>query len=210
MPAKKTAAPAKKATAKKTTKKETVTEAPQGRAPAPWEAGGMANPANVVPPPAPPQVPTAAPVAAAAFNLEVAKDPAWLGKLWSWTELVNRVNTEVKPLIELEREQRRELTDAFFPMEGRLEGTTNLPLPEGWVLKLVQQYDRTFDEPAMGAVFAKLPEGSDKTLIKWVPTLVTAEFRKLPQDQRIILEQCLVTKPKSVTLDLVAPKPPKE
>lgn len=120
--------------------------------------------------------------------------------------LAKEAADKVKDVIAKEQALRKEVFASFFPTPK--EGTNNLKLPEGWVLKGVYNLGRKIDEAALPAVSLQLREigVNADTLVGWEPKLKTATYKELTAEQRAIFDQALVIKPASPGVALVAPK----
>jgi hypothetical protein len=126
-------------------------------------------------------------------------------KMTEWYALRERIVNEVKPLTDAEMALRKDIS-LYFKPDGHEEGTINIELGAGWVLRLGYGIDRKYDEAAMTPVFEKLPAELQKMLIRWKPEVVVDAYKDLPQETRQILDQCVVAKPKAPTVELVPPK----
>lgn len=152
----------------------------------------------------PPGSGKAAGVAAEPVVPKMTADQA-MSELWRWHQLKEHIAATVKPLVEQEMELRKAMFEFFFGPKPK-EGTTRIELKEGWAVKAVYELDRQFDEAAMPAVFAKLPEGSADYLVRQKPVLITKVYKEMPEDLREVLDECVITKPKAPTLELIPPK----
>ncbi len=181
---------AKAAAPKKPRKVRTVAPAP-------------AAPGNTVStqwPPAPNGTPVAPPAEMRPqWTAEVAS-----AKLTEWYKLCERVKQEAAPLQEAEMKLRRELASYYKP-DGHSEGTINIELGAGWKLKCVYALDRKYDEQAMESVFKQLSPDVQRSLIKWTPSVLVTGYRQLSQEQLAVVDQCVVSKPKAPTLELLPP-----
>jgi len=129
---------------------------------------------------------------------EMPKDPKV--QLAMWVELAE-LNKKVKFL---EMEIRKSLSENYFP--NPTEGANNVPMDGGYKLTNKHTIYRKCDEAAFDGVFEELPEGSKDLLISFKPELKIREYRKLSDDHKRIFDQCLIIKPGSPELKLVAPK----
>lgn len=134
-----------------------------------------------------------------------------------WSQLRDVVAT-YKPTIEEERMVRAQAHKAFF--QNPSEGTSYQDLAAGYRLKTVYQIERDLDKPAMDAVIPKLVPAGDfadynqfaqahaqliANLIRWEPKLNLETYRQLSVENKALLDQCIIMKPKSVSLEIVAP-----
>lgn len=136
-------------------------------------------------------------------------DQAKMLKLQEW-HLALAEAAKVKPIIEKEQALRKEVMSLFFPAPK--EGANDFPLPQGWTLKGTHKLDRKIDEAALPAVKEQLREKgyNPDPLIDLKPSLNTAVYRTLSDDNRKIFDQALTIKPGSPTLELKPPKEPKQ
>lgn len=90
------------------------------------------------------------------------------------------------------------------------EGTNDVPLSEGWLLKAQRKIDRKVD---LGSLQALAAEGglfhqkgiNANLLIQWSPELKLKEYRALPESMQEIFNQALIIKDGSPQLDIVLP-----
>lgn len=120
----------------------------------------------------------------------------YLEALEEWQSL----GPKIKQLQARERELRNLLFEGTFP--NPKEGTNTYNLPDGRIIKGTYKLSRSVDEAALPAVLEQLPEGLGDRLVQFKPSLVLSEYRKLPDDQRKIFDQALITKPGSPTLEV--------
>lgn len=127
-------------------------------------------------------------------------------KLNAWQQYVAEDLAKAKEVIEIERAMRRELIGLFFPEPQ--EGTQYVDLGEGWKLKLVYPIDRTIDPAAIGPISKELQSIGVQVnlLIDWKPSLVTKEYRTLPDNVKLVLAQAMSSKPGSPAIELCPPK----
>lgn len=164
-------------------------------------------------------------------TLEAAAPVTALGM---WFKLRTRIAAECKPLVEQESEWRKRLFAYFFPAPK--EGTNSYTLPDGHVLKGTYPVDRKVDtqtvlslrglrvsdlEPALAAslglaqvppetLVAEAMRLNVDSLLSWEPKLQTKPYRELTAEQRAIFDRCLTIKPGSLSMEVAAPKAPKE
>lgn len=127
-------------------------------------------------------------------------------KLAQWSQLVEKIRVEVKPLIEQERKLRQELFGQFFT--DPKEGTNYISLENGWRLKGVYKLNRTVDEGALPAIRDTLSVMgvSTDTLVEWKPSLKLAVYKELKADARNVFDEALTMRPASPVMELVPPK----
>lgn len=107
-----------------------------------------------------------------------------------------------------EMDLRKRIYAHYFPAPK--EGTNNHSLAEGYLLKAQRKIDRKVNQEDLLALASEggpfLQAGIDaNSLIRWVPELEIKAYRALPDDKRIIFEQCLTIKDGSPQLDIVLP-----
>lgn len=198
MAAKKTAAPAKKAPAKKAAAKPAPekpakkTAAKKADKPgAPWQHGDVINPTAHSTPTAPPPKPQ--------LTAEQKQDV-----LNRWYALHQHVEQQLKPVIQQERALRRELVDAYFPTPK--EGSNKADIGSGWTLEYYNWIDYQIDEAVVPAVTTQLPPGFLDHLLRYKPELQLKNYRTLPKEYKDVFDQCVISKPGSPSVKLVAPK----
>lgn len=118
---------------------------------------------------------------------------------------------EAKEALDLAKKKeallRNMVVNAFF--KEQKEGTNNCELGNGYVLKLKQNYIRSFvDNLPAEEMLAKLTalgfEDGEK-YIKFKPSLVLTEYRKLEGDRKIAFDTMLEIKASLPSIELVAP-----
>lgn len=101
---------------------------------------------------------------------------------------------------------RRKVFEGKFPEP--VEGTNSEPLQDGWVLKCKYGYNRTPDMEAFSTLADELRAAGVvlETLIKYKPELAITAYRELTKEQQQLVDQCLIVKPSSPSLEIVMPK----
>lgn len=101
---------------------------------------------------------------------------------------------------------RKKIFATYFP--NPKEGTNDVPLSDGYVLKAQHKIDRKIDEPAMVALAEEFEAAKIlvKDLVKFKPELKIAEYRKLGEEQRKVFEKALIIKPGAPQMEVVKPK----
>lgn len=99
---------------------------------------------------------------------------------------------------------RKEVFSTFF--EEPKEGVNKLELEGGWTLKADYKYNRTVDKAALPAVLEQLDKGITDRLIKYKPELSITEYKRLTEDQRVILAEAITEKPGSPSITIIPPK----
>ena len=133
-------------------------------------------------------------------------------KLAEWEQALSAV-AQVKPIIEKERQLRKEIGELFFPEPK--EGTNTFDLEQGWKLKYVHKLDRKIDEAALPAVKEQLRTlgVNPDSLTNTVVTLDTKAYRglvSLNPEAAKFFESALTIKPASPILELLPPSTTKE
>ncbi len=110
-----------------------------------------------------------------------------------------------------EMELRKQVQTSFFPTPK--EGTQRVELAAGWSLKFVHKTNYSFDDKIklhfiLTQIEALGEEGPfiAKRLIKFTPELSLTEYKALTPPYRKLIDEVLVTKPASPSLELEAPK----
>lgn len=87
-------------------------------------------------------------------------------------------------------------------------GTTNVELPDGWKLKVVQKLNQTVDATVFGIVRERLLEAGVMVdrLVTWKPSLSASEYKHLSDDQKAVADEMITSKPGAPTVELVPPK----
>lgn len=131
----------------------------------------------------------------------------FLNKLQKWSEAVAAVKEVCPPLLEAEMALRKEVFSHAFPVPK--EGTNQVELPHGWVLKGQHKLSYKVDADALVAVFTEIRKMgfNPDPLVVPEPKLVLANYRLLPENIAHIFNQALEVKPQSPILELIAPPP---
>ena len=120
---------------------------------------------------------------------------------------------EAKETLELAKKKevllRNMVVNAFFKNKQK-EGTNNYELGNGYTLKLKQNYIFSFvDNLPVEEMLAKLSalgfEDGEK-YIKFKPSLVLTEYRKLEGDKKIAFDTMLEIKQSLPSIELVTPQ----
>lgn len=100
---------------------------------------------------------------------------------------------------------RTKIANAIFPM--RVEGTNSHDLADGWVLKCKHVITRDIDEAALNILGNEMVSKGIPVanLLKYKPSLVLSEYRKLTEEQRQEFDQVLISKPGTPALDVMLP-----
>lgn len=126
--------------------------------------------------------------------------------LSEWEEAKRKAVTIAKPLVEKEMELRKKVAESFFPEP--VEGTNNAELQAGWKIKYTHALDYKLDDAVMASVRWSLEEAgiSPDNIFKYTPSLILKNYRNLGDNIKPIVDAALTIKPKSPTLELIAPK----
>ena len=111
-------------------------------------------------------------------------------------------------LKELKAEELKLRKQIFNECFKETEGSHQLDLEDGYVLKAKLPFTRTVDKGAFDALRKPLSEkgiNCDK-LVNFKPSLVLTEYRKLSEDESFAFSECLLTKPGTPSLEIVMPK----
>jgi hypothetical protein len=145
------------------------------------------------------KVPAAVPTAAA---LAIPVEPVSQDDLTLWHSLTQ----------ELERVKTAELVLRKKIFAGMFtnphEGTNTVPLSQGWVLKGQYKINRTVDVAMLTTHAAMLHEKGVPVdeLLKYKPELVTAGYRNITDEQRLLFDIVLDIKIGTPSLEIVLPK----
>lgn len=123
--------------------------------------------------------------------------------LMQWVEAKEELELAKKKEVLL----RNMVVNAFF--KEQKEGVNNYELGNGYVLKLKQNYIHSFvDKLPASEMLAKLSalgfEDGEK-YIKFKPSLVLTEYRKLEGDKKIAFDTMLEIKQSLPSIELVSP-----
>ena len=135
--------------------------------------------------------------------------PEQVQLLVEWNASVTKAN-EAKALIEAELDLRKKVFASFYPAPK--EGVNSVDLATGgWILRGNYKLSRKIDQPALAATTEKLRElqVNVDAVVKWVPQLVTGQYRELTKEQKDEFDKVLTIEPQTPTLELVPPKPKK-
>ena len=145
--------------------------------------------------------------------------PEFLEKLRLWAEAKGQISViqaeaakQLEPLQNAENTLREELYALAFPNQSKepsTKGTFWEDLPNGWKIKAEAKLTATLDEDAVPAIKAKLLEmqvSNVDVLFKYKPSLVAAEFKKLNDASKAVVNEAITEKPAKVTITLVEPK----
>lgn len=116
------------------------------------------------------------------------------------------VQDQLSKLKNEEQLLRQKIFKSMFP--NPKEGTNNLDLPDGYVLKGKRTINRTVDEAAFKASIEELAKNGIATdaIVKFKPELVTSEYRTLTDEQRNLFDCVLIIKDGMPGLEIVKPK----
>jgi hypothetical protein len=101
---------------------------------------------------------------------------------------------------------RNKIFNSYFP--DPVEGTNNIPLEDGFVLKAQYKLNRTVDEAVLSEKAqefkdAKIPV---KDLVVLKPELSTRVYRELTEEQRALFDKALVIRPGTPQLEITKAK----
>lgn len=87
------------------------------------------------------------------------------------------------------------------------EGANKLALQGGWELKATVPYTRTLDQTKVAELLKELKKvKAPSTLIKTKYELSIADYKKLDDEIRSLVDNILTTKPGTPALELIQPK----
>lgn len=112
---------------------------------------------------------------------------------------------ELSRLKEEEMRLRKEIFKEAF--DAASEGANKLTLQGGWELKATVPYTRTLDQAHVAELLKELKKAkAPSTLIKIKYDLSVADYKKLDDHIRGMVDAHLTTKPGTPALELVPPK----
>lgn len=112
---------------------------------------------------------------------------------------------KAKELQATEQMLRRGVVSMFFPAPK--EGTNDVELSAGYVLKASVQYTRKVDKAGLLSIQEDLRNlGVPDTVIRWEPELDTKQYRTLTGNALALLNTVVTTKPGLPQVEIVLPK----
>lgn len=141
--------------------------------------------------------------------VDIPADTVTQQDLYTWYELQQQL-AKIKAA---EMLLRRKIFDAFFPQPK--EGVNKYVMEGGYVLQATYGYERALDVAAFDALLKEAKELKRKrkpltfnpaALVRYDPKLVLKEYRGLTEEERAVFDACIVAKPGSPALKIVAPK----
>lgn len=114
---------------------------------------------------------------------------------------------ELARLKALEMKQRNELFGLVFLTPKK--GTNNFKLGGDWLLKAVTGTETSLEVTSFELLREKLIADAPEVVaavIKYKPALDMKAYNALSDAERAQFDDCVVTKPKAITLELVPPK----
>ena len=123
-------------------------------------------------------------------------------RLWEW----NNLSDELDRVKAKEMAMRKELFGEIFT--APTEGVNKFELPGGWKLNATYKLDRKPDEALLHGTLTKLAERGVEVadLIKITPSLSVSAYKKLSEADRKLMDEALIIKPASPSMELIAPK----
>lgn len=121
-----------------------------------------------------------------------------------WYASVQKLE-RAKEIVAEEQMLRRGVVSMFFPVTT--EGTVDVPLSGGYVLKAATQFRREVDKAAYIAIHEELRAvGVPDTVIRWEPELDTKAYKALTGDALALMNTVVTTKPGFPAVSIVLPK----
>lgn len=119
-----------------------------------------------------------------------------------------RISSELNKLKIAEGLLRMKIFKGKFPTPK--EGTNNLVMPDGYVLKAKHNINRTVEEAAFKASIEELAKHGipTDTIVKFKPELAISVYRELTEEQRTLMDSVLIVKDGMPGLEIVKPKRP--
>lgn len=127
--------------------------------------------------------------------------------LFLWYEM----QEQLKKLKAAEMLLRQKIYKGKFPSayagEKGTEGTNSLDLGDGYVLKAKRTIDRKVDPGSLVAIRSKFEELNivEGALFKYTPELILKTYRGLTEQQMHLIDQALIIKDGSPSLEIVLP-----
>lgn len=123
-------------------------------------------------------------------------------RLSNWYKL----SKELKLLRVKEMLLRKSLFATMFPDPD--EGVNKYDLDDGYVVKGTYALERKIDQGAFDAMKEKLIEAEVKVdaIVTYAPSLAKKVYNALNEDQVNLMDQCLIIKPASPSMEIVKPK----
>lgn len=112
--------------------------------------------------------------------------------------------TELKVAKEAEMALRKRIAEMCFPIPH--EGANRIAISDKESLTLTHKFTRSIDEAVLASTLERLPNGFGDSLIRTKPTLILKAYKALPEHQRRIFDDCIVTKPSAPTITIAASK----
>lgn len=128
-----------------------------------------------------------------------------------WMELTARMAANKAREIEL----RNKIITKVFKNGSVPVGTTNVVLPEGWVLKLQGKVNISVDESLVGQTKQMIEEKVAAgelapfvfdDVIKYKPDVSLTGLNGLTEEQRHVIRNCLNEKPGQAAIEITKPK----
>ncbi len=119
-------------------------------------------------------------------------------RIMAWT----KAKAELAKAKDREMDLRKSISKELFP--APTEGVNTHELGKGYKIKMTHKLNRTIDEASLSSVLERLPNAEE--CVKYKPELAIKKFKALSDEDRLIFEECLVTKPGAPALELVIPK----
>ena len=116
-----------------------------------------------------------------------------------WQEITDWLKTAKKR----EAQLRKIIVNQFVPDE-QAEGTHRIEHND-LLLTIGRKLNRKLDKTLIDNVFARLPEGSRELLIGFEPKLQLANYRKIDQSTKDIVNEAVITTSGAATLVITTP-----
>ena len=122
-----------------------------------------------------------------------------------WYASVQKLEV-AKEIVAEEQMLRRGVASMFFPEPK--EGTNDVDLTGGYVLKATVQFRREIDKAAFLALRPELERAgvNPDTIVRWEPELETKEYRTLTGDALALFNTVVTTKSGLPSISIVLPK----
>jgi len=116
------------------------------------------------------------------------------------------VQQQIIPLLAREKELREKIFKAKFP--NPKEGTNKFALNAGWILNAKHVINRSVDQASLLANREELDKAKVPfdLIFKYKPELVKSAYNHLTDEQKKVVDTCLIIKPGMPQMEIVLPK----
>lgn len=124
-------------------------------------------------------------------------------KLAAW----QKAKAEKDAAAAIESQLRREIIAELFP-DTASKSTQYSEIGNGWRVKCTGGVEHKVDAELLGQMLAdkEIDQSLVSCCMKWTPSLIAANYKSLSDEQKGKLADVITTKPKSPSIEIVAPK----